>query len=195
MTSLFQKAASGTISALAILGLSATMASAQTTPQEPRDSSEPVLELDQTDGQGFDATFQNGTIQENGDGSLTLVDASGATVAALDTQFQLNSGELVEISYTTDDNNITADFETEISEAEADQFIIDPEAAQNNTGSQLRANSVECGLAVAGAAGSYVGAAGAALTAPVTAGGGLIVAGAAITSGTAGVNAAYRCYG
>jgi len=192
MTSLFQKAASVSISALAILGLSATTAAAQTT---PRESYEPVLELDQADAQGFEATFQNGTVQENSDGSLTLTDESGDTVAALDAQFQLNSGEVVDISYTTNDNNIIADFETEISKDEADEFIIDPEADQNETGSQLRANSVECGLAVAGAAGSYVGAAGAALTAPFTAGGGLVVAGAAITSGTAGVNAAYQCYG
>lgn len=192
MTSLLQKATSASISALAILGLSATTASAQTTPQE---SYEPVLELDQADAQGFEATFQNGTVQENSDGSLTLTDESGDTVAALNTQFQLNSGEVVDISYTTHDNNIIADFETEISEDEADEFIIDPEADQNESDSQLRANSVECGLAVAGAAGSYVGAAGAALTAPFTAGGGLVVAGAAITSGTAGVNAAYQCYG
>lgn len=171
------------------------MASAQTTAEDSPSPNEPVLELEQADAEGFAATFEDGNVQENDDGSLTLTNDDGDTIAKLDTQFQLNSGEVIEISYTADEHNINAEYDTVLTPEEANEFVFDPSEPQVQNGSKLRANSVNCGLAVAGAAGSYIGGAGAALTAPFTAGGGLVVAGAAITAGTAGVNAAYQCYG
>lgn len=192
---LLRKISSVGISILAILGLSTTMAFAQPTSESSSSPNEQVLELDQADAEGFEATFEDGNIQENQDGSLTLINDTGDTIARLDTQFRLASGKVIEVSYAVDDDNINAEYETGLTPEEADEFVFDPSESQAQNGSQLRANGVTCGLAVAGAAGSYIGGAGAALTAPFTAGGGLVVAGAAITAGTAGVNAAYQCYG
>lgn len=93
----------------------------------------------------------------------------------------LDDGSSRTITYEVRGNAITASYDAPI---EADQQPLN-----------LQGDAVECGLAVAGAGAAYLGAAGAALTAPFTFGGGLVVAGAALGAGVTATNAAYQCYG
>lgn len=140
-----------------------------------------ILDIHEATANGFSAEIKNGTAVLEEDGSVKLYDLEGE-VAALSSNIQLNDGTSRVVAYTVSGNKIMAQYDSPIEE--------DAVKLQ----SPFR-DSVECAISAVGAAGAFIGGVGAALTAPFTLGGGLVVAGAGITAGAAGANAAYQCYG
>lgn len=167
-------------------------AHAQESATSPGDT---VVELESLSAEGFAATVDAGNIEQEGDGSLTIENEHGEHIGALDTQITLGDGETRTIEYEVSGGSFEATYNSPNTDAQVENFVLDPsEASEGENGAQVQSRSVECGLSVAAAGGAFLGGVGAAMTAPLTAGGSLVVAGAAVTSGTANVNAAYQCY-
>lgn len=155
-------------------------------------ASDAVLNVSQAGADGFTATVSQGSVVTADDGSLQILNAAGEVSSVLATQITLDDGTVRSVDYSISGATITASYSQDIvASAQAG----DPAAAGAVTARAAASNGVDCGLALAGAGAAYLGGVGAALTAPFTLGGGLVVSGAAIAAGTAGVNAAYQCYG
>lgn len=184
-----------TLAAIALAGLTTITATAgipnMATAAEPAKATSPadigeesqsaVLEFDTAAAEGFTASVSQGTVTKNSDGSLTILNDQGEESAHLQNDVLLDDGTTRTISYEIDDATITASYDAPIT------------AGQQPL--SLQGDGVTCGISVVAAGGAYLGAAGAALTAPLTFGGGLVVAGAALTAGAGATNAAYQCYG
>lgn len=144
-------------------------------------SKQAFLNIHEANAHGFSAEIENGSAVIKEDGSVHLLDSDGE-VAVLSSHIHLNDGTEREVSYSLSGNSIVAKYDSPIAE--------DAVKLQ----SPFRDN-VECALSAVGAAGAFIGGVGAALTAPLTFGGGLVVGGAGIAAGAAGANAAYQCFG
>lgn len=143
------------------------------------------LSIDSAHENGFEATIENGSVQENEDGSLSILNAANVESGVLQSTITLDDGSTRSVEYEVQGSDITATY--------SDQVAEDQNAAISSGATM--SSGVDCALALGTAGAGYLGAAGAALTAPFTLGGGLVVSGAALASATAGVNAAYQCYG
>ena len=144
-------------------------------------SEQAFLNVHEANANGFTAEIENGSALMQEDGSVHLLDSEGE-VAVLASHIYLNDGTERNISYSLSGNSIVAEYDSPIAE----------DAVELQ--SPFR-NNIECAISAAGAAGAFVGGVGAALTAPLTFGGGLVVGGAGIAAGAAGANAAYQCFG
>ena len=144
------------------------------------------LNIDIANENGFEATVENGSVQENEDGSLSILNAGNIESGVLQSTITLDDGSTRSVEYEVQGSDIKATYSGEVGEEQN---------AAMPSGATMSSSGVDCALALATAGGGYLGAAGAALTAPCTAGGGLVVSGAAVGAATAGVNGAYQCYG
>lgn len=150
-----------------------------------------VLDVSAAGADGFTATVSQGSIAAENDGSLRILNEQGEVSSILATSITLDDGTTRSVDYSVAGTTITAEYSQDIS---AEAAAADRSGAGTVT-ARAASDGVDCGLALAGAGGAYLAGVGAALTAPFTLGGGLVVSGAAIAAGTAGVNAAYQCYG
>jgi hypothetical protein len=144
------------------------------------------LSIDLANENGFEATIENGSVQENEDGSLSILNAANVESGVLQSTITLDDGSTRSVEYEVQGSDIKAIYSDEVAE--------DQNTAVSS-GATMSSSGVDCALALGTAGAGYLGAAGAALTAPFTLGGGLVVSGAALASATAGVNAAYQCCG
>ena len=144
----------------------------------------PRMELIEATSTGFIANIHNAYTVKKQDGSVEIANNAGS-VAILQSKIHLSDGAERSIDYQLVDNKIIAKYDSAIAPADAPQEM-SFRAAQGDP--------VVCGLSAVGAAGAFVGAVGAAITAPATLGGGLVVSGAALGSAAAAGNAAYQCF-
>lgn len=152
-------------------------------------SEDAAVMLDQADETGFTAQMDNGHFEERSDGSVAIVDESNEDVAILDTELPLHNGEEATVEYSvTDGQTIDATFSQEVDPEELEW------SAAHTSGAQARAAG-SCATSALQFAGATAAGFGAALTAPMTAGGSLLVGGAAITGAATSVDFARDCYG
>lgn len=155
-------------------------ASAETNPSELDEDAQ--IDIDVFNESGFEASLVEGDFEEQQDGSVTILDDNGDEVAVLDTDLPLQNGDTASVEYTLDGSQgLEASFSTEVDQ---DDLLL-PAQPQN----------VDCVSSALLLAGAGVATLGAAMTAPATAGGSLVVAGAALGYTGTTVPFARDCYG
>lgn len=150
-----------------------------------------TLNIDELSANGFVAHITNGSIEKLSDGSLTLFNAQRIEVATLQAVIRLNDTLDRKVNYSVNGTEIIATYSSPVSPDVAPKTSDSPTKALT----VLAADPVNCTLSTIEAGAAYLGAVGAALTAPFTFDGGLVVAGAALGAGAAAANGAYQCYG
>lgn len=140
------------------------------------------IDIDALSESGFEASLAEGEFAQQQDGSVTILDDNGDEVAVLDTELPLQSGDTASVEYTLEGNDeVEANFSTEVGQDD----ILLPAQPQN----------VDCASSALLLAGAGVATLGAAMTAPATAGGSLVVADAALGYTGTTIPFARDCYG
>lgn len=143
----------------------ATTASQSVATGETQEAASEAAELtfDHVDENGFIANVANGSVTEQSDGSVVIVNEEGAVAGEFSTATLLEDGTVRNINYQVDGNEIVASYDSPVVEG------VMPVSMQNCTPEWIM-------MAGAGAA-----AIGAAATAPLTFGGSLVIGGAVTT--------------
>lgn len=123
--------------------------------------------------------LKNGSVPENADGSLSILNAANVESGVLQSTITLDDGSTRSVEYEVQGSAIKASYSDKVAED-----------AAVSSGATMSSSGVDCALILGTAGAGYLGAARTALTAPFILGGGLVVPGAALASATAGANAA-----